>query len=193
MWPFKVANHEIIVISLSTTTYAGARMRYNPGSQKYLIEDLKICSAQHNELEKMLLFNPTRLKNFILSLVPLHNSYQLRLCVTGPTLIENISKDVIPDYNIMVLEAPAEVGNYRCAMARECIFQYRLLAHMCNMCLTHLASGSWARINACIKSNSTIETPWIMDYEHLLNICPNIPENHDVCLLTELIGLCYLG
>lgn len=216
MWLHQKTVEHIVALAFKPQYLAYAHIKKTDAPVPYIMVSYKKIPLTNLELEKQLVFNPTKIGRQLHSLLCeqcLCNA-DIRISLAGPTIFEHImaSPDIHLEEthaaqlkNLVWADTPifqnsqADQQHYVCGIRRELLFQYQLLAIKHKLNVTCITTSNQALLYSyhalspdTINQNCTIpeDIASLVPTQSLDKICSHVPSTDSPLLMAELIGLC---
>jgi len=210
MWLSKQQLNSIIALSFKPQGIGAAYIQKTGAQVPYSIKSFMYFPCDDMELERHVIFNPTRVGNHVRTLINKMPSsdIEVRICLEGPSVFERIvdqesfeDKNLSNLLNTMVWDSVL-LGNqkalqdmyYVCGITREVLFQYKLLALCNNLNVSCITTHTTALLQVMEKLSSvpTVLSDLVnmVSATSISKICLNVPKDVDKVLIAELLGLC---
>jgi hypothetical protein len=210
MWLSKQRLNSIVALSFKPQGIGAAYIQETGSQVSYSMKNFMYFPCNDMELERQIIFNPTRIGNYLRTLMgkmPVSHT-EVRMSLEGPSIFEQlVDKESFEDkifsnsLNTMVWDSvllgnqgAAQDMHYVCGITRELLFQYKLLALRYKLNVSCITTRTIALLQFAEKV-SFVPT-MISDLVNLAiefpigGICLNVPTEVDKVLIAELLGLC---
>lgn len=216
MWFYKQTVKHIVALTFKQDYFAYAHIKKNNNQSTYSLINFKKHLFNNLEIEKQVIFNPTRIGNYLHSLQQelVKGNADIRISIDGPAIFEAIVES--PDSligepyssqlkNTVWEDTPIFPNSgthkqiYVCGISRALLFQYQLLAIKHKFNIQCITTSNMALLNAyhLLKTEFLDQNlATVNDIAKLINIesidklCANIPQTDNPLLMAELISLC---
>ena len=216
MWLHKQSVTDIVAVAFKPQYLACAHIKKTGDKIPYSMVSFKQIALDDLELEKQIVFNPTKIGKLLHSLLHEQSlcNADIRLCLSGPAVFEALTcctdqsieqifgtklKNLIWEDLAIFQNSQLQPITYVCGISRELLFQYQLLAikHKLNFtCITTSNAALLSSCHALSKDITNQDCTSIHDIGSLIPIqligrlCTHIPPTDNPLLMAELIGLC---
>lgn len=210
MWLPEQQLNSIIALSFKPQGIGIAYIQETGAQVPYSMKSFIYSPCDDMELERQIIFNPTRIGNYLQALINKIPSYdiEVRMSLEGPSVFERfVDKESFEDKNLrnslntmvwdsVLLSDQSASGymHYVCGITRELLFQYKLLALRNNLNVSCITTHMMALLQLAEKVSFVPTT--LSDLVNLATeipigqICLNVPTDIDKVLIAELLGLC---
>lgn len=205
-----------VALAFKSQYLAYAHIKKTDSQAPYSMISYKQVPLRNFEVEKHIIFNPTRIGSHLHALLCeqcLCNT-DIRISIEKPIIFEtiidshnsSIEELYGPQLKNMVWEDVPIFQNsqsksmlYVCGISRELLFQYQLLAIKHKLNVTCITTSNLALLSMIHALSTDItdqncqrveDIASIIPMQSLHKICSNIPTTENSLLMAELIGLC---